>query len=366
MCNTLKVSSVYTAKTPGGGSVMDKGIKATLCTTCVFAVIFAAVTGCAARYSNSENGMPEDTDTETAVMRASETAKVPAADASEGTSGSQTPVTNRLPVQHYPNAVYISVKEDKDSDLPVNGSVGDYEYTVLSSSDKSVPTQKNRGYYIDSTEEPGAPCCFIICSGQKSTGGYGIRITDLGINGDRLYIVAEETSPAEDAMVTEAIDYPYCVLELDRMPESYDVINTSGLYFSYILEPDMEDEETREILESLRGDSYQVPDGYCAILNGGVGEISYKTYVYCCSSGTDGKQYYEYIHVTSTTVSWGSTVWRNTFDSSGSKSTREEIVETARQHGSGDFMTLPGDYRNVFSIDDFLKMDFVATDGSFT
>ena len=345
---------------------MDKGIKATFCTTCAFAVIFAAVTGCAARYSNQETGMPSETGTDTAAMRASETTKAPAADASDAASGSQAPVTNRLPVQHYPNAVYISVKEDNDADLPMNGTVGDYEYTVLDSSDPFVPQQINRGFYIDSLEEPDAPCYFILCSGQKSTGGYGIRIIDLGMNGDRLYIVAEETSPADDAMVTQAIDYPYCVLELDRMPESYEVINTAGLYFSYILKPDMEDEETREIIEKLRGDSYQVPEGYCAVLNGGTGEITFKTYVYYRSGGTDGQPYYEYIHVTSTTTSWGSTFWKNSFDSSGSKSTREEIVETARQHGSGNFMTLPGDYRNVFSIDDFLTMDFVATDGSFT
>ena len=33
------------------------------------------------------------------------------------------------------------------------------------------------------------------------------------------------------------------------------------------------------------------------------------------------------------------------------------IVEVARQHNSCDCMTLPGDYRNGYSIDDFLKMD---------
>lgn len=344
---------------------MDKGTKVTLCATCAFAVIFAAVTGCAAKYSNVETITSSDTDAGSAVVRASETTKAPAADDSDSTSGSQAPVTNRLPIQHYPNAIYISVKEDEDSDLPVNGTVGDYEYTVLHSSDLSVPPHKNRGFYIDSLEEPGAPVYFILCSGEKSTGGHGIRIIDLGMNGNKLYIVAEETSPAPDEMVTEAIEYPYCVIEFDRMPESYEVINTGGYYFSYILEPDMEDEETREIVESLRGDGYQVPDGYCAVLSGGSGEISYKTYVYCIKGDDGGQPYYEYIHVTSTTVSWGSPVWNNRFDSSGSKNTREEIVETARQHGSGNFMTLPGDYRNVYSIDDFLNMDFVAAEGSF-
>ena len=337
---------------------MDKGIKATLCTTCAFAVIFAAVTGCTTAFSNAETVTPADTDT--AVRRASETTQAPAPDASDGTSGSQAPVTNILPIQHYPNAVYISVKEDGDAGLPVNGTVGDYEYTILNSSDSTIPMHKNRGFYIDSEEESGDTCYFIICSGQKSTGGYGISITDLGMNGNRLYIVVEETSPAPGDMVTEAIEYPYCVLELDKMPESYEVINTAGKYFSYILEPNMEDEETREIIESLRGDGYQIPDGYCAVLRGGSGEITYATYVYCRDDGT-----YDYIHVTSRSVSWGSPFSENMLDSSGTKDTREEIVETAREHNSCQFMILPGDYRNVYSINDFLTMEFVPSDAGF-
>ena len=67
--------------------------------------------------------------------------------------------------------------------------------------------------------------------------------------------------------------------------------------------------------------------------------------------------YYPSDAKTSTTVSWGSTFWRDRFDSSGIKYSKEEIVEVARQHNSCDCMTLPGDYRNVYSIDDFLKMD---------
>lgn len=339
---------------------MDKGIKATLCTTCAFAVVFAAVTGCAAKFSNTETVTPADTDA--AVRRASETTQAQAPDASDGTSGSQAPVTNILPIQHYPNAVYISVKEDGDAGLPVNGTVGDYEYTILSSSDSTIPMHKNRGFYIDSDEESGDTCYFIICSGQKSTGGYGISITDLGMNGNRLYIVVEETAPAPDDMVTEAIEYPYCVLELDKIPESYEVINTAGKYFSYILEPNMEDEETREIIEGLRGDGYQVPDGYCAVLHGGSGEITYKTYVYYRDDSAADQPYYEYIHVTSTTVSWGSPISRNTLDTAGTKDTKEAIVETARDHNSCQFMTLPGDYRNVYSINDFLTMEFVPSD----
>lgn len=33
---------------------MDKGIKATLCVTCAFAVMFAAVTGCAVKFTHND------------------------------------------------------------------------------------------------------------------------------------------------------------------------------------------------------------------------------------------------------------------------------------------------------------------------
>ncbi|MBR3277495.1 MAG: protease complex subunit PrcB family protein [Lachnospiraceae bacterium] len=337
---------------------MDKGIKATLCTTCAFAVMFAAVTGCAIKFTNNEAEQAASS------AAAADSAADPATDKTAGDQSAA--VTYKLPVQHYPNAAYISVKEDNDAPLPASGTAGSYEYTVLSSFGSSAPMQKNRGYYIDTPEEPDAPYYFIICSGQKSTGGHGISIVDLGMYGDKLYIVAEETSPAPDEMVTEAFEYPYCVLELDKLPKSYEVINTGGIYFPYIIEFS-DDEDTQNILYDLNDeDDYQVPDGYCAVLNGGGGEIAYKTYVYYRNGKSGEQPYYEYIHVTSVTTSWGATTWRDRLDASGSKSTKEEIVETARQHGSGDFMTLPGDYRNAYSIDDFLKMDFIATDGSFT
>ena len=327
---------------------MDKGIKATLCTTLAFALMFGIATGCSAVRSNIRTGSDEEDPA--SVTTAKDQA------ATDSSSSEPAPVTNKLPIQHYPNAAYISVK-DADEELPVSGTVGNYEYTLSKSQEFEIPNQKTRGFYIESPERQDATCYFVICSGQKNTGGHNIKIVDLGMNGNRLFIVAEETSPAPDQMVTEALEYPYCVLELDKMPESYEVINTEGRYFSYILEPDMEDDETREILESLRGDGYQVPEGYCAVLNGGAGEIAYKTYVYYHDDGSADQPYYEYINVTSTTVSWGSTIWKDRFDSSGIKNSKEEIVDAARQHGSCDYMTLPGDYRNLYSIDDFLKMD---------
>lgn len=339
---------------------MNKGIRTCLCTAATLALMAGAVTGCAGNKADLSAPSAGNTADQSDSVGQTNPSSTPldSADA----PAEPTPVTNKLPIQHYPNASYISVKDDPEDKLPSSGTVGDYEYTILNHSDSYTP-QKTRGYYIDTTEEPDAPYYFIICSGKKSTGGHDINIVDLGMNGDKLFIVAEETSPAPEDRVTEAFEYPYCVLELDKKPASFEVINTGGYYFPYILEF-INNEETAGSIPVDGG--YEVPDGYCAVLHGGAGEITYKTYVYYRDNDSRNNPYYEYIHVTSTTTSWGATTWRNEFDTSGAKDTREEIVETAKLHGSGDCMMLPGDYRNVYSIDDFLKMDFIASEGSFT
>lgn len=230
---------------------MDKGIKATLCVTCAFAVMFGIVTGCSVIRSNitaEPSGKPA---VSSDASGADASAGGPAAGAaSSGSDAELASGTDKLPIHHYPNADYISVKADYGI-FPSIGTVGGYEYTVAKPQGIAIPDQKTRGFYIDTLEEPDSPYYLIICSGQKSTGGHDIKIVDLGMNGNTLYIVAEETSPAPDEMVTEAFEYPYCVLELDKMPESYVVINTGGVLFPRILEINMDDEKTRNIIYDL-------------------------------------------------------------------------------------------------------------------
>ena len=228
---------------------MDKGIKATLCVTCAFAVMFGIVTGCSFIRSNSTAASSGTTAASANAAGADTSAGGQSAGGDlSGSDADQASGTDKLPIHHYPNADYISVKNDET--LPAKGTVDGYEYTVAKPQGLDIPDQKTRGFYIDTLEEPDSPYYFIICSGQKNTGGHDIKIVDLGMNGNTLYIVAEETSPAPDEMVTEAFEYPYCVLELDKMPESYMIINTGGVIFPRILEINMDD-ETRNIIYDL-------------------------------------------------------------------------------------------------------------------
>ena len=90
-----------------------------------------------------------------------------------------------------------------------------------------------------------------------------------------------------------------------------------------------------------------VPDDYIAVIRGGVGEKTVETYVY----ETDGG--YKYINVTSATVSWGSPKWDHVVDNIGTVSTKEEVIEKAKEHGADSCVTFPGE-SDAHPISDFL------------
>ena len=183
---------------------MNSGIKATLCTMMAASVMFGVVTGCSKASTAST----------TAADKAAEITTV------ETTSG-----TDQLPVVQYPNGSYISIK-DPDSKLPETATVGGCGYTL----------NVDKGYILFMGSEMDSPMTFVICSGTKNTGGHDIKVVDLGMDGNKVVIVVEETSPASDEMVTEGFEYPYCAIQFDKMPESFEIINTAGVSFTYVVD----------------------------------------------------------------------------------------------------------------------------------
>jgi hypothetical protein len=117
--------------------------------------------------------------------------------------------------------------------VPEKGTAGDYEYRILGK-DEYRPRQAKRGYYIDMLNQDGSPYYIVICSGEKNTGGYDIEIVGVDYQDGTLLITVKETSPAPGDMVTQAIEYPYCVLELDKLPSALHIVNTDGEAFSDI------------------------------------------------------------------------------------------------------------------------------------
>lgn len=259
---------------------------------------------------------------------------------------------------------FRSVKEDYGGQLPENGKCGNVEFKISNDLPATRRNSEKRGYFIDTLEQENSPYFIFICSGMRSTGGYGIKIVDLGIQDGVFVVICEETSPAPTDMVTEALTYPYCQLTLDHMPSKIRITDKGGTEFPDLQAADPAPQETAGSEETgntrpadpstdprtLEKD-YKIPEGWIAAFKNGSGEMMRETYVYKDNSG------YKYINVVSHTKSWGSPVWVNQFKSEGICKSKEEVLEAAGNFGSAGFMLLPGNSAKAYDINTFLKKD---------
>ena len=207
---------------------MNSEIKATLCTMMAASVMFGVVTGCSKASTASTTAADKAAEITTVETTESST------DANSDSIAETTSGTDQLPVVQYPNGSYISIK-DPDSKLPETGTVGCCVYTLNVDKAYNV-TGLDRGYMLFMGIEPDSPMTFVICSGTKNTGGHDIKVVDLGMDGNKVVIVVEETSPDPDEMVTEGFEYPYCAIQFEEMPESFEIINTAGVSFTYVVD----------------------------------------------------------------------------------------------------------------------------------
>lgn len=51
--------------------------------------------------------------------------------------------------------------------------------------------------------------------GARNTGGYGIEVSNVEINGDTTYVTIIEKSPKPEEMVTMALTQPFCIVVID-------------------------------------------------------------------------------------------------------------------------------------------------------
>ena len=315
---------------------MNKGIKIVLCATTAFALMAGLVTGCKVT-SGSKATSGEALEEAPSTGESSITVPV---ETTEETSESGSD-----------SGSYRSVKEDYKGELPDKGTAGDYAFEILK--EYSFPLMvKERGYYVDTLDEPNAPYFIVICAGEKNTGGYDIKIIDIGLQDGELWITVEETSPAPGDMVTQAFTYPYCVLKLNKMPPKFYVIDKSGKVLSDVnSDGTVISDGNIDVDPRTLEKNYKLPDGWIASLRDGAGEIMYETFIYKDGTG------YKYINVIAMTESWGATKWNNKFQSEGTCSTKDEVLKAAKDFGSAGFMVLPDDLMKAYSVDDFIKMD---------
>ena len=194
---------------------MNKGIKTIFCMTLAFALMAGIITACTDKATNNKSSSINGSSEDSIVV----------------------PVISETTVPSDTDASYES--DPSDPAVPEKGTAGDYEYRIVSK-DECRTTQAERGYYIDMLEQEGSPFYIVICAGEKNTGGYDIEIVGVDYQDGALTITVKETSPEPGDMVTQAFEYPCCILELDKMPAALNIVNTDGVAFNDINSTDKE------------------------------------------------------------------------------------------------------------------------------
>ncbi len=109
----------------------------------------------------------------------------------------------------------------------VDGSIipSQIQYVLLTDEGELAPEiiraielqKKNKGYIW--FEQEGGKSVVVIFAGEKVTGGYAVELVSVAPADDRIDIVVKETAPDKDAMVIQAVTYPYIIVRIDAMPE---------------------------------------------------------------------------------------------------------------------------------------------------
>ena len=228
---------------------------------------------------------------------------------------------------------------------------GDYEYEIEISGWFGMFCE-NPGYYIETTDGPNDPCYVIICSGERSCGGYDIRIDEVAIKDGSLVITAEETSPGPDTTCPDVINYPYCVLKLNKVPEQLRIVDKRGSEFKKY---DVFDERIQENLpyKDLRwlDKDYKIPEGWVALFRKDFDGQKNETYVY--KDGTGYKCFNIFVAPDSPDLE----KWNHRFISENTCSSKEDVINAAEDFRSDGVMILPDDQTKSYPVSDFTKKD---------
>ncbi len=139
-----------------------------------------------------------------------------------------------------------SKAEEPTEALSGEGTIGDFGY-LFSDGMNYDGNFRTRGYYVLTYNE-NSYFAYVICSGEHSTGGYDISVSNLELDAEgNLVVTVKETSPRPDAMVTQAFTYPRLTLMISKPADSDKriIVQTpGGSEFPFLGNLEDKDEET--------------------------------------------------------------------------------------------------------------------------
>jgi hypothetical protein len=100
------------------------------------------------------------------------------------------------------------------------GNIHFYEILTEPNEIKMLQNDKQLKNKISTTDVQKSN--FVILNmGEKSSGGYSITIESIEETDSTINIKVKENSPEPDAMVTQGITYPFCVIKINSKKEIF-------------------------------------------------------------------------------------------------------------------------------------------------
>lgn len=105
----------------------------------------------------------------------------------------------------------------------MNKRVENMEYKIINESEAPQPVKdwlnKNKykeDYAVIHTEKH---TFILITRGEKKTGGYGLELTKLEKQDNKIAVFVEYTDPKPDQVVIQVVTYPYLIVKLEKTDE---------------------------------------------------------------------------------------------------------------------------------------------------
>ena len=76
--------------------------------------------------------------------------------------------------------------------------------------------------------DPGTGTLVGVFLGQRSTGGYGVKVTGASASGGTLTLTAQVRAPGAGSITTQALTSPWTIIRVDGKFQTVNVINEQG------------------------------------------------------------------------------------------------------------------------------------------
>lgn len=165
--------------------------------------------------------------------------------------------SNKIEVDQPVNLEDKTEKDETNKEITVNSiefktmAIGDLNEDIQSEVEQ---LKLERGYNYWKSDDG---YILFISSGMKSTGGYSIKVNSVEDNEGKTIVSVFETKPLADAMLTQAIEYPYVLIKVNQVVDDFIIKNQNGDNFDKI-EADVSKEETIEGVYIGRIDSNSI------------------------------------------------------------------------------------------------------------